>query len=49
MYEITYGNPYGVSTIAGGDGSRQPSENELSMALYQGRHVAKIAKKLAGK
>jgi len=47
MDEITGGSPYGVSTIAGGN--RQPSENELAMARYQGRHVAKIAKKLAGK
>ena len=49
MDEITGGSPYGVSTIAGGDGSRQPSENELAMARYQGRHVAQIAKKIAGK
>lgn len=49
MDEITGGSPYGASTIAGGDGSRQPSENELAMARYQGRHVAQIAKKLAGK
>jgi len=49
MDEITGGSPYGVSTIAGGDGSRQPSENELVMARYQGRHVAQIAKKLSGK
>ena len=47
MDEITGGSPYGVSTIAGGN--RQPSENELAMAHYQGRHVAQIAKKLAGK
>ena len=47
MDEITGGTPYGVSTIAGTDGSRQPSENELAMARYQGRHVATIAKKLA--
>jgi NAD(P)H dehydrogenase (quinone) len=47
--EITGGSPYGASTIAGGDGSRQPSENELAMARYQGRHVAQIAKKLTGK
>ncbi len=47
MDEITGGSPYGASTIAGGDGSRQPSENELAMARYQGRHVAQIAKKLA--
>jgi len=49
MDEITGGSPYGVSTIARGDGSRQPSENELAMARYQGRHVAQIAKKLSGK
>jgi NAD(P)H dehydrogenase (quinone) len=45
--EITGGTPYGASTIAGGDGSRMPSENELAMARYQGRHVATIAKKLS--
>ena len=49
MDEITGGSPYGVSTIAGGDGSRRPSENELAMARYQGRHVAQLAKKIAGK
>ena len=48
MDEITGGSPYGASTIAGGDGSRLPSENELAMARFQGRHVATIAKKLAG-
>jgi NAD(P)H dehydrogenase (quinone) len=48
MDEITGGSPYGASTIAGGDGSRLPSENELAMAMFQGRHVATIAKKLAG-
>ncbi len=47
--EISGGSPYGASTIAAGDGSRLPSENELAMARYQGRHVATIAKKLAGK
>ncbi|WP_410509104.1 NAD(P)H:quinone oxidoreductase type IV [Methanosarcina hadiensis] len=47
--EITGGSPYGASTIAGIDGSRQPSENELEMARYQGRHVTRIAKKIAGK
>lgn len=47
MDEITGGSPYGASTIAGDD--RQPSENELAMARYQGRLVAQIAKKLAGK
>ncbi len=46
--EITGGSPYGATTIAGGDGSRQPSENELELARFQGRHVAQIAAKLAG-
>lgn len=41
------GSPYGASTIAGGDGSRQPSEVELDGARWQGEHVAKIAGKLA--
>ena len=45
--EITGCSPYGASTIAGGDGSRQPSENELAGARYQGRHIAQIAGKLA--
>jgi len=45
--EITGGSPYGASTIAGGDGSRMPSENELEAARFQGRHVAEIASKLA--
>lgn len=45
--EITGGSPYGASTIAAGDGSRQPSENELGMARFQGEHVARIATKLA--
>ena len=45
--EITGCSPYGASTIAGGDGSRQPSENELAGARFQGRHVAEIAAKLA--
>jgi NAD(P)H dehydrogenase (quinone) len=49
LSEITGGSPYGASTIAGGDGSRQPSENELTMARFQGRHVAEIAGKLARK
>jgi NAD(P)H dehydrogenase (quinone) len=40
------GSPYGASTIAGGDGSRQPTEIELEGARYQGRHVAGIAAKL---
>ncbi len=46
MDEITGGSPYGASTIAGGDGSRFPSENELAGARYQGEHVARIARKL---
>ena len=44
--EITGGSPYGASTIAGGDGSRMPSENELAAARFQGKHVAGIAAKL---
>jgi NAD(P)H dehydrogenase (quinone) len=47
MDEITGGSPYGASTIAGGDGSRMPSENELDAARFQGKHVAGIASKLA--
>lgn len=46
--EITGGTPYGASTIAGGDGSRQPSANELDGARFQGRHTAGIAAKLHG-
>jgi NAD(P)H dehydrogenase (quinone) len=49
MDEITGGTPYGASTMAGGDGSRQPSENELAIARFQGRHTTEIAKRLAGK
>jgi len=45
--EVTGGSPYGATTIAGGDGSRQPSENELAGARFQGRHVAGLAAKLA--
>ncbi len=45
--EISGGSPYGATTIAGGDGSRQPSENELAIARFQGGHVARIAAKLA--
>ena len=45
--EITGGSPYGASTIAGSAGKRQPSENELDAARFQGKHVAAIAKKLA--
>ncbi len=45
--EISGGSPYGASTIAAADGSRLPSENELAIARFQGRHVAAIAAKLA--
>ncbi len=45
--EITGGSPYGATTIAGGTGQRQPSENELVGARYQGRKIAETAKKLA--
>jgi len=44
--EITGGSPYGATTIAGGDGSRQPSEIELAGARYQGRKIAETTNKL---
>ena len=44
--EVTGGSPYGATTIAAGDGSRQPTENELEGARFLGRHVAQIAAKL---
>lgn len=44
--EVTGGSPYGASTIADGNGSRQPSQNELAGARFQGRHVSQIAAKL---
>ncbi|MBN2495592.1 MAG: NAD(P)H:quinone oxidoreductase [Deltaproteobacteria bacterium] len=44
--EISGGGPYGAGTIAGPDGSRQPSDNELEIARFQGRHVAEIARAL---
>jgi NAD(P)H dehydrogenase (quinone) len=46
MDEITGGSPYGASTIAKGDGSRQPSANELDGARFQGKHVAEITLRL---
>lgn len=46
MSEITGGTPYGASTLAGTDGSRQPSANELGIARFQGRHTAAIAQAL---
>ena len=45
--QVSGGSPYGATTIAGPDGSRQPSEHELAMARSQGAHVAAIAAKLA--
>jgi len=49
MNEVTGGTPYGASTLAGPDGSRQPSENVLAIARFQGKHVAAIAAKLAAR
>jgi NAD(P)H dehydrogenase (quinone) len=50
LTEVSGGSPYGASTITGGDGSRLPSENELAIARFQGKHVATIASRLkAGK
>ena len=48
LHELTGGSPYGITTIAGGDGSRQPSDNELDGARTQGRLVADLANKLFG-
>ena len=48
MSEITGGTPYGATTLANHDGSRQPSENELAIAQFQGRHVSEVAGKLLG-
>lgn len=48
LKEITGGAPYGATTIAGSDGSRQPTENELDGARYQGRKIAEVAAKLHG-
>lgn len=44
--EITGGSPYGATTIAGGDGSRQPTKIELDGARFQGKHIAEVAAKL---
>ncbi len=46
MSEISGGSPYGATTLAGSDGKRQPSQNELSMAQFQGKHVAEITQAL---
>ncbi|MHB1585516.1 MAG: NAD(P)H:quinone oxidoreductase [Acidiferrobacteraceae bacterium] len=48
LSEIAGGSPYGAGTIAGGDGSRQPSATELVIARFQGRHVAEVTQKLRG-
>ena len=48
MDEPIGGTPYGASTLAGADGSRQPSEAELNIARFQGEHVTKIAARQAG-
>ncbi|MCC2548265.1 NAD(P)H:quinone oxidoreductase [Hymenobacter sp. BT175] len=47
--EVTGGTPYGASTVAGGQGERQPSANELEGAAFQGRHTAEIGRKLAAR
>jgi len=47
MSELSGGSPYGASTLAGSDGKRVPSANELAIARFQGRHTAEIAKRLA--
>jgi NAD(P)H dehydrogenase (quinone) len=47
MDEVTGGSPYGASTVAAADGSRQPGENELEGGRFQGRHIAEIAAALA--
>jgi NAD(P)H dehydrogenase (quinone) len=46
MTAISGGTPYGATTLAGADGSRQPSENELNVAKFQGKHVAQVTAKL---
>jgi len=46
MTAISGGTPYGATTMAGADGSRQPTENELKVAKFQGKHVAEITAKL---
>jgi NAD(P)H dehydrogenase (quinone) len=48
LSDVTGGSPYGATTITGGDGSRQPTVNELNGARYQGRVIAATAKKLHG-
>lgn len=48
MQEITGGTPYGATTLAGADGARVPSGNELDVARFQGKHVAEITRRLVG-
>ena len=48
MKEITGGSPYGASSLSDADGSRRPTENELAIARFQGRHVATLARRLCG-
>ncbi|MEO8309350.1 MAG: NAD(P)H:quinone oxidoreductase [Pseudomonadota bacterium] len=47
MDEVSGGTPYGASTVTRGDGTRQPSANELAIARFQGMHVADIARRLS--
>ena len=47
MGEITGGSPYGAGTLAGADGTRKPTDNEVTIARFQGAHVAKLAAKLS--
>ena len=47
MDEITGGTPYGATTLSGPDNKREPSENELAIARFQGRHIAEITRRLA--
>jgi NAD(P)H dehydrogenase (quinone) len=46
--QVSGGTPYGATTLAGGDGSRQPDDRELAIARFQGKHVAELAVKLIG-
>jgi NAD(P)H dehydrogenase (quinone) len=47
--EVKGGSPWGAATVAGADGSRQPSEKELAQARFQGKHIATLAKRLSAK
>ena len=48
LAEVAGGSPYGATTIAGGDGSRQPSKIDLDGARFQGKHIAEVAIKQVG-